>query len=397
MRQHGHAKCPSPVDIRHSGTDRQGGIRFWSGQRRCRRTRARNAVRSPTIGPPNRVAGVSSELNFRSEAVSGASSHVSTRNPSGSASLWMVRSVRQILAPKRTTGVGQVVLVAQRSNTHRDLRVAVTGQVGEQVVLDLETQVAARKCQQRTSFEVRGAQHLPQVPLGSGFMFQDVRSEFLRTVREMATEDHHVRPKVAQQVRCRVCDQGSAPAGSAERREEHIVLDGLAGNLPEQRPCLSGLFGRWPIQIDIVQGDAPFECSCQKQVLKRLQQMRRSPGLVAGYPHHPEAEIIVHAENVAEHMVAVVVRGPPLRGHRDHVPLPRARVNLRIVHPIPLAMAHVVANFHVLDTLRKRQRRGPQHPACPSPAGADEQARRHIERPLEPDGAPDIGRVALAE
>ena len=67
--------------------------------RRYRRDRFRNAVRNPLrgpiIGPTNRVADVASVQNFRSEAVSGASSHVAIRKPSGSASLWMVRSVKR--------------------------------------------------------------------------------------------------------------------------------------------------------------------------------------------------------------------------------------------------------------------------------------------------------------
>src|SRR3954463_825939 len=50
-------------------------------QPRRRRARECNAVRSPTIGPPARVAGAAPSPNFRSEAVSGASSLVALSQP----------------------------------------------------------------------------------------------------------------------------------------------------------------------------------------------------------------------------------------------------------------------------------------------------------------------------
>ncbi|SKY04779.1 Uncharacterised protein [Mycobacteroides abscessus subsp. abscessus] len=37
-------------------------------------------------------------------------------------------------------------------------------------------------------------------------------------------------------------------------------------------------------------------------------------------------------------------------------------MHLGIVHPIPLAMHHVVAEFHVLDDLGQRQRTGAEQP-----------------------------------
>ena len=60
------------------------------------RNAVRNPLRGPIIGPANRVAAVvASVRNFRSDAVSGASSDVAIRKPSRSASLWMVRSVKR--------------------------------------------------------------------------------------------------------------------------------------------------------------------------------------------------------------------------------------------------------------------------------------------------------------
>src|SRR6202048_143542 len=59
---------------------------------------SRNAVRRPDGVPsPRRAAGdPSPKRNFRSEAVSGASSHVATKYRSGSANLWIVRSANRI-------------------------------------------------------------------------------------------------------------------------------------------------------------------------------------------------------------------------------------------------------------------------------------------------------------
>ena len=137
------------------------------------------------------------------------------------------------------------------------------------------------------------------------------------------------------------------------------------------------------VQVDAVQGDAPLEGHCQQQVLQRLQQILPLPRLVAGHPHHAEPEVVVHAQHIAEHVMAVVVRVPPLRRDRDHVPLPRAGVDLRVVHPIPLAVGHVVTDLHVLDALRERQRGRAQDPARLRSGAGDEQPRRDVEGPLE--------------
>src|SRR4029078_11214229 len=61
--------------------------------------------------------------------------------------------------------------------------------------------------------------------------------------------------------------------------------------------------------------------------------------------------------------VAVVVGIPPLRGDTGHVPLPGAGMDFRVVHPIPLTVADVRAEFHVLDALGHGERGGSEHPA----------------------------------
>ena len=63
--------------------------------------------------------------------------------PLGSDSLRDRAQRLAVLLVQRAGRVGDVVLVAQRPHLDRDLGVAVARQVGEQVVLDLEAEVAA--------------------------------------------------------------------------------------------------------------------------------------------------------------------------------------------------------------------------------------------------------------
>lgn len=92
-----------------------------------------------------------------------------------------LKSLAPSWGPYRHSGVGCPPLVTQTAN-----RVTCYGFV--------LARVAARKRQQRASFEIRCAQHLPQYHSASGFMFEYGGGEFLGAVREVPTEDHHVRP-----------------------------------------------------------------------------------------------------------------------------------------------------------------------------------------------------------
>jgi len=58
-------------------------------------------------------------------------------------------------------------------------------------------------------------------------------------------------------------------------------------------------------------------------------------------------------------------------------------------------MTYVMPDLYVLD--RQRQRHVPKDPAGPRPADADDQPRRGIERPLQRDRAPDVGRISLSQ
>ena len=121
------------------------------------------------------------------------------------------------------------------------------------------------------------------------------------------------------------------------------------------------------------------------------------PLLLRVDPHDLVAEVLVLAEDVGEGVVDVVVRVLPGLGGRGGVPVPGRGVDLGIVHPVPLAVQDVVADLHVLEDLRHRERRraGDLGGAV---AGAEQQhAADHREAPLHRDHALDVAAIALAE
>src|SRR5665213_1273955 len=68
------------------------------------------------------------------------------------------------LLPEGTAVVGQAVALADVLHLWRDLRVAGAGQVREEVMLDLEAEVAAGDVEERASLDVRRAGQLAHVP-----------------------------------------------------------------------------------------------------------------------------------------------------------------------------------------------------------------------------------------
>ncbi|SBS76979.1 hypothetical protein MHPYR_390045 [uncultured Mycobacterium sp.] len=158
--------------------------------------------------------------------------------------------------------------------------------------------------------------------------------------------------------------------------------------------ALVGACRAFMIGVQSVQGDAPLEDDGQQYVAERLHQIARPPCDVAGHAHDAKAEVVVDADDIGEHVVAVVVRIPPLRHEPGHVPLPGGRVDFRVVHPIPLSVSNIVADFHVLDALGHGQRHHSQRPAAPRPATEDQQAGTGVQCPLEHDRSADIGGVA---
>ena len=65
-------------------------------------------------------------------------------------------------------------------------------------------------------------------------------------------------------------------------------------------------------------------------------------------------------------------------------------MDFRVVHPIPLTVADVMAEFHVLDALGHGERGGSEHPAGLAAAAGDDQPRGDVEASLKRDSALDV-------
>jgi hypothetical protein len=65
-------------------------------------------------------------------------------------------------------------------------------------------------------------------------------------------------------------------------------------------------------------------------------------------------------------------------------------MDFRVVHPIPLTMADVMGQFHVLDALRDGQGCGADGPAERAAAAGDDKLRSAVEASLKRDGTQDV-------
>ena len=145
--------------------------------------------------------------------------------------------------------------------------------------------------------------------------------------------------------------------------------------------------------VQAVQCDAPFEGGREEHGAQRLQQQGRPPLLVPSDPQDSESEVVVHADDVREDVVSVIMGVPPLRRETGRVPLPGIGVDFRVVHPIPLTVADVMAKFHILDALGRGESGGSHGPAKLAFALGDGQPRRDFKAALKTDSAHDVGTV----
>ena len=154
---------------------------------------------------------------------------------------------------------------------------------------------------------------------------------------------------------------------------------------------------RMRLHVEVVEGHAPLEEGRQQQVVDRLQEIDRVPLLVRVDPHDLVAEVLVLAADVGVRVVHVVVRVLPRRRRRGRVPIPRRRVDLRVVHPVPLAVHDVVADLHVLEHFGQRERGGPRRPGRFRAREQEHQAAEDDEPPVHLDHAHDVAAIAIAE
>src|SRR3954447_2833459 len=123
------------------------------------------------------------------------------------------------LLEERPGVVRQLVALADLTHLGCDLRVARRRHVGEEVMLDLVTQVAARQVEDRPARDVAGAEQLPDVARTGRLVLRLLLREDVGLIGEVAAEDDRVGPDVADHVRRRVRHQGGlviAPERVAE-------------------------------------------------------------------------------------------------------------------------------------------------------------------------------------
>ena len=195
---------------------------------------------------------------------------------------------------------------------------------------------------------------------------------------------------------------GRAGRQRGQRRERDVVLDHLATGLGQELvDPLPGFVVVHPLLDDladlhVLQADAPFEAEREQGVVQQVEQVEALPALVAGDAQQAVADVVVHPEDVGVLVVHEVVGVAPVLGRPAHVPLPRRGVNLRVVHPVPLAVHDVVADLHVLDDLGHAQGHGARPPGRTARTGGQHQPAGYLQRALRCDGAADVAGVARA-
>jgi hypothetical protein len=95
-------------------------------------------------------------------------------------------------------------------------------------------------------------------------------------------------------------------------------------------------------------------------------------------------------------VVHVVVGVAPLVGGAGVVPLELLAGERRIVHPVVLAVHHVVADLHVVEDLGEREGGRARDPGRREDARPEQAAAGDLEPPLGADHLADVVGVALA-
>ena len=273
-------------------------------------------------------------------------------------------------------------------------------------MLDLVAEVAGHEVQQAAALQVARTLELTQVPVAAGFILQRAGRENGRLLGKVAAEDHGEGPQVADQVGHHIAGQhgqGIAAQRQGQQGEHQIVLDPLTAHLgielAQQRAHL-------------LAADAALEHLVQAQVLdghgvleqQRLQRHPQGLPAVVGFPalfgeqaHHAVTDVVIHAQHVGISVMNMVVGVPPeIRGAGD-IPLIGAPGQFRIVHPVVLAVHHVMPQLHVLDDLAQAQQQRAQQPGRREPAGQQKQATTPATGPHHGPHAADITGIGLAQ
>src|SRR6478752_5210728 len=305
------------------------------------------------------------------------------------------------LTRQRARRVGQAVPAEEVLHLRGDLLVAVARQVREEVVLDLEAEVAGHEVHGLAAADVGRTEHLAQVPLAAGLADDGPALEGLDAFREVAAHDDRVGPQVADEVGRGVGGERVDERRPRQQRVDDVVLRHLVADLLQRhlgpRPevgVLSALLGGEVLaQLEVVGRDAVLEEAGVDEVPQRLGQEHRVPALVLVDAHDAVAEVVVLADHVGEVVVQLVVRVLPLLGGGGVVPLPGGRVNLRVAHPVPLAVHDVVPDLHVLDDLGDREAGRADDPGGREHRHEQEGSAAELQLALGGDDLADVGRV----
>ena len=98
-------------------------------------------------------------------------------------------------------------------------------------MLDLVRQIAGQQVKELAAGQVCRTENLPEVPHAAGLVLRFFDREFLRSLREMAAEDDHVGPDIADQVGRQVSGQDERCKRPGQQREGDIVLQQLPTGL----------------------------------------------------------------------------------------------------------------------------------------------------------------------
>ena len=145
-----------------------------------------------------------------------------------------------------------------------------------------------------------------------------------------------------------------------------------------------------------MQRDAVLEERRQQERVKRVAEVVRPPRLVLGHPQDPVADVAVLADDVRVRVVHVVVGVAPLVARARRVPLESLAGQLGVLHPVVLAVHHVVADLHVVEDLRQREGGDAAEPGGRQEREEEQPAAGDLERPLRLDHVADVLGVALA-
>ena len=126
------------------------------------------------------------------------------------------------------------VALTDVADARRHLGISPCRHVREEVVLDLEAEMAAEHMGEAAGLEVARTEHLAEVPAGPVLAHQIFLTESGRPLREVAAVDHRVRPHISQSIREGVSGDHLGRERAGERRVKHILDEVLGTRLFHQ-------------------------------------------------------------------------------------------------------------------------------------------------------------------